>query len=311
MDRELLYRFFEGTSSEEEMREIKTWMESSGENERLFLKERKLYDAILLSGDKSDLTKKKRSIGNKLLLNFSKIAAVAILTLVLNYAWQHYGAPEEEVAMQSISVPPGQRVNLTLSDGTNVWLNARTTISYPVNFNKKERLLALDGEAYFEVAPDTRRPFIVETKTGKVEALGTHFNVESYSFQEKFEATLMEGKVKVSLLDDEMTNVILSPHNKAYLKDGSLQVEYVSDYTTYRWREGLICFKEASFVSIMNEFEKYYGVKVHIENQKVLQYYYTGKFRHTDGVDYALRVLQKDIFFTYQKDDERQVIYIR
>jgi ferric-dicitrate binding protein FerR (iron transport regulator) len=74
--------------------------------------------------------------------------------------------------------------------------------------------------------------------------------------------------------------------------------------------EGLICFKDAPLPAIMKEFEKYYGVRIDVRNQRVLKYSYTGKFRHTDGIDYALRVLQKDVGFKYVRDDESQTISI-
>jgi ferric-dicitrate binding protein FerR (iron transport regulator) len=312
MNRESLNHFFEGRASEKEMWEIKFWMESSPDNEQIFLKEHKIFDATLLLGKKRE----KESLDNlkvasrRYIRETLRIVAVILLTLGINYLYESYHAQIQEVSFQIITVPSGQRVNLTLPDGTAVWLNARTTLAYPVDFKKKERLLQLDGEAYFEVAPDTRRPFIVETSRGRVEALGTNFNVEAYSFSNVFEATLMSGKIKVSLNDKDTESIILSPGKKTYLKDGILQIDHVTDFTPYRWREGLICFKRASFTSIMKEFEKYYGVEILVRNEKVLQYYYTGKFRHTDGIDYALRVLQENIFFEYGKDDELQVIYI-
>lgn len=100
--------------------------------------------------------------------------------------------------MQSIYVPTGQRVNITLSDGTNVWLNARTKIVYPAVFDKSVRQVAVDGEAYFDVAKDKKRPFIVETGKCNMEVLGTKFNVEGYSDKDDFEVTLMEGSVRVA-----------------------------------------------------------------------------------------------------------------
>lgn len=218
---------------------------------------------------------------------------------------------ETPVALQTISVPAGQRINITLADGTNVWLNARTTIQYPVSFNAKERLVKLDGEAYFDVAKDKDKPFIVQTNKYNVEVLGTKFDVDSYSETEIFETTLMEGNVKISSLTDAAENLLLTPHNKAYLYNGKLRIKPVDDYSPYRWREGLICFKNETFASIMKDFEKYYGINIYITNQQVQKYLYTGKFRQTDGVDYALRVLQKDIKFTYERDDENHIIYIK
>ena len=214
--------------------------------------------------------------------------------------------------MQSIYVPTGQRVNITLSDGTNVWLNARTKIVYPAVFDKSVRQVAVDGEAYFDVAKDKKRPFIVETGKCNMEVLGTKFNVEGYSDKDDFEVTLMEGSVRVASRIGLGDTLMLKPDSKACLqKDGRLKVIPVDDYNPYRWKEGLICFRNESFLSIMSDLEKYFGVSIVVENKNVLKYYFTGKFRQADGIDYALRVLQRDIRFKYERDDENQIIYIR
>ena len=309
MKKELLYRFFDGTASLEEEKQIREWMEASSDNESCFFKERKLFDAMtLLPCDKHTVQKRSSSAG-KFLLEMLKIASVILLTITAGYFYNQYQTPHEQIAMQTIHVPAGQRVNLTLPDGTNVWLNARTTLKYPVSFSSKERMMELDGEAYFDVTENKETPFIVKTDKGKVEVLGTEFNVEAYTGKEDFETTLMRGSVKVTVNETAET-VVLSPDTKTILKDGRLVIEKVDDYTVYRWREGLICFKDEPFDSIMKEFEKYYGVTIEVRSRNVQKYYYTGKFRHTDGVDYALRVLQKDIYFTYTRDDENQIIYI-
>ena len=214
------------------------------------------------------------------------------------------------IALQTITVPAGQRINITLADGTNVWLNARTTIQYPITFNEKERLVKLDGEAYFDVTKDKSKPFIVQTDNYNVEVLGTKFDVNAYSETGEFETTLMSGSVKVASASDSTQKITLKPNNKDYLQDGKLHVTAVDDYNPYRWKEGLICFKTETFTSIMKDFEKYYGLTIQVKNKNVFKYVYTGKFRQTDGIDYALRVLQKDIKFTYQRDDENQIIYI-
>lgn len=315
MERELLYKFFEGTASYEEEVRIRQWMEHSPENRREFLKERKIFDSMLLLGDEKtiDEKKQKRSVRmSSLRTEVLKVAAVVIVTLGLNFIYNFVSDRREAVPMQSIYVPTGQRVNLTLPDGTNVWLNARTRILYPAIFSKNVRHVTVDGEAYFDVAKDKKRPFIVETDKCSMEVLGTKFNVEGYSDKEDFEVVLMEGSVKVASHSGLGDTLILSPDTKACLqKDGKLKVEQVDDYNTYRWKEGLICFKTESFLSIMNDMEKYYGVSIVVENEKVLKYDFTGKFRQADGIDYALRVLQKDISFRYERDDENQVIYIR
>jgi ferric-dicitrate binding protein FerR (iron transport regulator) len=315
MDKEILYRFFGGNASLKEEMQIREWMESSSGNRRVFFHERKLFDAITLFADEKTVgkpTAKPPVRPYPVIRELAKIAAIIALTLGGSFWYRQMQKTDEPVAMQTIFVPAGQRVNITLPDGSNVWLNARTHLTYPVSFNSKDRTMELDGEAYFEVAKNEHKPFIVQTAQGIVEVLGTDFNLEAYSSREEFETTLMKGRVKIKLNGSVGgEEVWLTPDKKAVLKDGKLQVEPVDDYTSYRWREGLICFKNESFVSIMDDFEKYYGVSVRVKNQKVLQSFYTGKFRYTDGVDYALRVLQKDIPFTYSRDDENQIIYIK
>ena len=313
MNKDILYKFFEGNASFEEEAAVKQWMEESAENRLAFLKERKLFDAMLLLGNEEIIKngKKRFSINlSSLRTELIKIAAVVAITLGGSYFYYQSSLEKELMAMQTITVPADQRINITLVDGTNVWLNARTSLSYPVKFGKNNRQVVLDGEAYFDVTKDKSKPFIVQTDNYNVEVLGTQFDVNAYSETGEFETTLMSGSVKVASASDSTQKITLKPNNKVFLQDGKLHVTAVDDYNPYRWKEGLICFKNETFTSIMKDFEKYYGLTIQVKNKNVFKYVYTGKFRQTDGIDYALRVLQKDIKFTYQRDDENQIIYI-
>ena len=313
MNKDILYKFFEGNASFEEEAAVKQWMEESAENRLAFLKERKLFDAMLLLGNEEIIKngKKRFSINlSSLRTELIKIAAVVAITLGGSYFYYQSSLEKELMAMQTITVPAGQRINITLVDRTNIWLNARTSLSYPVKFGKNNRQVVLDGEAYFDVTKDKSKPFIVQTDNYNVEVLGTQFDVNAYSETGEFETTLMSGSVKVASASDSTQKITLKPNNKVFLQDGKLHVTAVDDYNPYRWKEGLICFKNETFTSIMKDFEKYYGLTIQVKNKNVFKYVYTGKFRQTDGIDYALRVLQKDIKFTYQRDDENQIIYI-
>lgn len=313
MDKKTLYKFFEGTASFEEEKAVRQWLEESADNRHAFFKERKLFDAMLLLGDENKIKTRKKSLQihlSSLRTELMKIAAVVGITLAGSYFYFQQLHEKELMAMQTISVPAGQRINITLNDGTNIWLNARTSLTYPMKFSKKNRQVILDGEAYFEVARDETRPFIVQTDKYNVEVLGTKFDVDAYSETGEFETTLMSGSVRVASATDPKQQLMLKPDSKAYLQEGKLLVASVDDYNPYRWKEGLICFRNETFASIMKDFEKYYGLNIHVRNKEVGKFFYTGKFRQTDGIDYALRVLQKDIKFTYQRDDENQAIYI-
>lgn len=314
MDKQVLHRFFEGTSSYAEEAAVKRWMEEDPANRRTLLKERKLFDAMLLL-EKEAATAPEKEVAPRRrhawLVTVLKVAAIVLLTLGLDYFGRLYLLPEEPVAMQAIHVPAGQRVNLRLPDGSDVWLNARTTLRYPFQFAKGVRQVELDGEAFFDVAKEQERPFIVNTSKGTVEVHGTQFDVEAYSDRPEFETTLMAGSVTVTSGLNPSDRLTLRPDEKAYLCQGKLGVAKVDDYNPYRWKEGLICFRNESFDNIMKDFEQYYGIEIHVDNRRVQAHSYTGKFRQADGIDYALRVLQKDIRFAYHRDDEHQVIYIK
>lgn len=312
MEKELLHKFFAGTATLEEKEAIMHWMESDPGNKQFLLKERKLYNAVLLHGEDKQVQQqagRQQYFLHRGIARFLRVAAMIVVAFGLGYFWQSEKT-EGPIAMQTISVPAGQCVNVTLPDGSNIWLNAQTTIQYPVSFNKGNRQVKLDGEAYFDVAKDSKRPFIVNTKECSVEVLGTKFNIDAYSSRDKFETVLMEGSVKVSMLDDPTQAVSLKPNNKVYRSNGKLLTQKVSNYERYRWKEGLICFVDEPFKVVMEDFEKFYGLTIVVNNQKVTQYLYTGKFKQTDGVDYALSLLQKNIHFTYQRDRENHIVYI-
>ncbi|HCO66520.1 MAG TPA: anti-sigma factor [Dysgonomonas sp.] len=319
MESDILFKFFRGETDEEENAGIKEWLEESPENRTFFLNRREFFDALLLSPDypeeKEEVAEsiplpreKRRPFFREIL----KIASAAAITLFVVWIYSEF-ASDTDLRMQTIHVPAGQRVNVVLPDGSDIWLNARTTLQYPLQFGKKERTVKLDGEAFFTVAEDKKKPFVVEALDKKIKVLGTEFNVSAYSEKPGvFEVALMEGSVEILPgQNEEGKPVLLIPNYKAYLKDGKLNTQYISDLDVYRWKEGLICFNNESFLEIIRKFEDCYGIKIEVENKKIKDRIYTGKFRISDGVDYALRVLQKDIRFRYERDDENYIIYIK
>lgn len=314
MDKDILYRFFEGQASVDEMKSVRQWAEASDENRKLFRRERKLFNAMILAGhsrrsDTHAIRNKKR---NSFIREFLKIASVIVITAGITATWFSIGKDTEDVnkEMQTITVPAGQRVNLDLPDGSNVWLNAGTRMQYPTAFLKGKREVILDGEAYFEVARNEKSPFVVHTHVMDVEVLGTKFNVEAYSRRNVFEASLMEGKVRVKSPVNEKVTVTLSPHYKTTLAGGKLVVSRIDDYNVYRWKEGLYCFKNKPFAEIMKDLERYYDLTIRMDKEEIAKVALTGKFRISDGLDYALRVLQNDVAFTYRRDKDNDIIYI-
>jgi ferric-dicitrate binding protein FerR (iron transport regulator) len=259
------------------------------------------------------IKRKAKSAGQRrTIFEWMKIAAAVVVTFAVSWlAFQPKTPKESPVAMNTINVPAGQTVNLTLSDGTNVWLSARTTLKYPGVFTGNKRELFLEGEGFFDVAHDLEKPFVVHAGGYDIQALGTQFNVEAYSQRVDFSAALLAGSVQITSATDTSQSIILQPNTMARLCENRLVSEVITDYSHYRWREGLICFNNMPFTDLMERFEKCYGIKIVVENNRVKEYALTGKFRKTDGVDYALRVLQHNFRFRFERDEENHVIYIK
>ena len=309
LDRELLYRFFNNETTLEEEKKIRLWMEECDEHRHEFFRERKLFDAILLHGEPSCERSRSRFYipWRKVAVAFSGIAAIVILTIITTTYFLQQSF--EDDVMNTVLVPQGQRVHLTLSDGTKVWLNAKTQMEYPQSFKVAgQRIVKVDGEAYFEVSKNKEKPFIVKTTKGDVEVLGTKFYISAYAETDAFETSLIEGKVKVHTANEDMT---LYPEDKAVLQNGILTRKHIDDMESFRWRDGLYCFKNLSFDDVLKQFEIYYDVRFVKENPQIANPKLNGKFRLIDGVDYALRVLQKEVGFSFRREDEADVIYLK
>lgn len=308
MDKDTLYKYFSHQATDEERRQVRAWVESSPENMQKYMSERAFYDSVTLLAEPEAPAVRRFSL-KRVMTVTSKIAAVAVVTLLLSYVVRTYLFPPQ-IPMQELYVPVGKQVNLTLADGTNVWLNSGTRLKYPAIFSGKERRVEIDGEGYFKVQKDADCPFRVQTDGGVVEVLGTTFNVEAYSSEQNFRTSLLEGSVKIT--DNRNGEYLLSPDQMAEMQaDGSMKISAISDYDAFRWTEGIISLKNDSFESIMKKFEKYYGVTIKIECDNYAGVSYSGKFYHSDGLQYALKVLQRDINFTYVSEQENHIIYIK
>lgn len=306
MNRKLLFKFFEGKTSFEEEKRIRSWMEKSESNSESFMKNRAEYDIQLLAGHNSVDKKSKKD--NITVLKFvSSVAAVALLLIVSGIYIFNYINSEPQ--FNTVIVPAGQRINLILSDNTNLWLNSNSTLRYPTEFSKNNRTVYLDGEAYFEVSKTKEKPFIVKTPKGDIYVTGTSFNVEAYSKFNNFETSLFKGGVDI--FSNEQKLVSLKPNEKVSIKNNEILVEAIEDTGKYLWKDGLIVFNDKSLEEIIHSLERYFDVEIKIDSSTLPQLTYTGKFRQEDGVDYALRVLQKSINFIYERNEVSRVIEIK
>ncbi|WP_290796292.1 FecR family protein [Flavihumibacter sp. UBA7668] len=166
----------------------------------------------------------------------------------------------DKVVYNTMSTPVGGQYQLTLPDGTGIWLNAASSITYPTAFTGKERNVTITGEVYFEVAKNPRQPFKVKTADQVIEVLGTHFNVNTYSDEQTLKTTLVEGKVKVTT---GASTLLLQPGQQAKNNQGNLQLNPNPDLEeTLAWKNGLFQFNGTNIETIMRNVARWYGVEV-------------------------------------------------
>jgi transmembrane sensor len=167
------------------------------------------------------------------------------------------GAATGGIMMNTMRTPRGGQYRLTLPDGTQVWLNAASSITYPVAFTGKERKVRISGEAYFEVVKDKELPFIVNVDDkSSIEVLGTHFNVNSYADESAIRTTLLEGSVMVN-------GAVLKPGQQARIDRERLSVFNNADIDkVMAWRNGLFNFEDASLEEVMRQLARWYDVEI-------------------------------------------------
>lgn len=192
----------------------------------------------------------------------------------------------------TISTPRGGQYQVTLSDGTKVWLNAASSIRFPVFFAGNERRVEITGEAYFEVAKNINKPFKVKTTASEIEVLGTHFNINAYEDEAAVKTTLIEGIVKVSVpvTAGKNTSRFLQPGQQSGIsKEGTISVLNNADTEeALAWKNGRFQFKSADIKSILRQISRWYDVDVVYKGNVNL--HFTGQLKRDE---YVSKVFEK------------------
>jgi ferric-dicitrate binding protein FerR (iron transport regulator) len=202
-------------------------------------------------------------------------------------------AQEEQLAYNTIKTPVQGEYSMVLSDGTRVWLNAKSELRYPVKFGKGKREVNLSGEAYFEVAKDSSKAFVVHIANGsEVKVLGTEFNVMAYEDEEEVQTTLIEGKVQFAHNDEE---VILSPGKQSGLNRNTNQIEVrkVKTYQYSAWKDGKFVFSREPLSSVFRKISRWYGVDVKCDDQELLNRRISGVMNKYENVSKLIDLLEE------------------
>ena len=186
--------------------------------------------------------------------------------------------------MLRLDVPSGKQFSLKLADGTSVWLNSESSIEYPASFDGcQERTVRLSGEAFFDVVSDESHPFIVQTRMGDIEVLGTRFNVNVYPEDTVCYTTLVEGRVAVNLpsTDDRM---FLAPGQQAVFSGTHAEKREVNLEEYVGWVDGVYTFRDKKLRDIMQTFERWYNIDVVYEDASLADIPYTGSVKRYESI---------------------------
>lgn len=194
----------------------------------------------------------------------------------------------KKIKMIKVEVPAGEMTDVVLPDGTQVCLNAKSTLEYPETFEGKMRLVSINGEGYFKVSHDKRHPFVIKANDVTTRVLGTEFNVRCYDAAD-VHVTLVEGSVEVA---SNINKVKISPNQDACLAEGKLVVANVNPKDFTSWREGLMYFDNATLRTILHQIGAWYNVSVVCDKSSLLDKHFHYMFNVNDSIEKAIQLLR-------------------
>ncbi len=321
-----LKKYLEGKTSEAESEMVRIWLKDKANNveSRKMLGEIWTNSSIHLTGTKPDFDKMLNQVHHQInsenshLQNprsgisriyhiFSRIAAILILPIILLSLYLYYNPTQivnelATISVREIYTKPGTRTKIELPDGTEVWLNDGTTFRYPESFSGKKREVFVDGEAYFEVKSNPKNPFVVNNPMMNTEVTGTHFNLNAYSADKYFEATLVQGKVS------------LKKNNQTFEMKPGEQVQFdaqnekivqknIATENATAWIDGKLIFTDEKLGIAIKKLGRWYNVEIILADPTLNDYLLTGTFRD-EKLDQTLRLisLALPVKFEFKKE---------
>lgn len=295
MKEDAIKKYIEGNATRAEKQAIYAWLREDPSNQKKLglLKAKYIADSLKDVPNHSISKKyqefnKKKTKGNKSPY-ISSIAAVAVLLFVASIVlYQNNGnipfftdtdsQTETASTFVTVNTEDGSKKEVVLPDGSIALLNIDSKLVYPEEFGADIREITLIGEAFFDIAHNKQKPFIVNTNNMKVKVLGTSFNVKSYPDDKKVETTLVTGKVE--LIREKESSVILEPSQKAVFDKSveKMEIEEVETSDVTAWREGKLIFNKTSMEQVIKDLERKYNTTFNINSPDLLHYEYTGTF---------------------------------
>lgn len=325
MDYSLINKYLAGEASEAEVKEVFLWTELDSRNRKELIQYKKIWALTAKSAENSDkgfsniLAKTTRQMKSKLhtYYTYARYAAIVLIVFSMGIIVQSVrskkSVEEFYLAETKIEVPAGQMSNVVLCDGTTVLLNSGSKLIYPANYNSGERVVNLEGEAFFVVKKDPVHPFFVQTSTLSFKVYGTSFNIQAYPEDNEINTTLVEGSLGViNKNGNELTKLVPGENVKYMNKTNKLILSTVNTDLYTSWKEGLITFKNEKLKDIARKIERWYNVEIVIQNSKLEDELYMGTIMKNKPVDQILEVLSLTSSLNYRiipRADKPALVY--
>lgn len=246
-------------------------------------------------------------IGNGTIAELGNVALMKTADGELEYRPRSQGWGTDADQHHLIETPIGGQYRVRLPDGTAIWMNSATRLTYSVwSPEAEERRIELEGEAYFEVAPDPLRPFIVVAGNQVVEVLGTHFNISAYAEDRVFRTTLLEGSVKVGLSGTSVSQLLV-PGEQAINTGNDLSVTKANGAYAIAWKEGYFRFNDKTLEAAMREIARWYDVRVTFANPRLKQEVLAGTISKYTSIQQVLEKMELTGAFQFEVKD-REII---
>ena len=330
----LLNKFAQGTCSSNEFEELMHLLQQEDSDQELRSALQKIQGTLdneLISESRinkqGQIYKSDQGDGSARSYLIRKVAAIAFVILgipALIWIIIRSVSPGNIQNQKSVvSTPAGSKTSVTLPDGTKVWLNAKSTLTYTTGFGDGKREVSLTGEAMFDVRHDSLHPFLVHTDGFDVTDLGTVFNIRAYPEDKIAEAALISGSIEISLNNTKAKakKILLKPNQKLVLNNDSVSLQSNSVMNTASilpitpdpqtqiaadtsWMVNKLIFKDESFGVLALRLQRRYNVEINFEKQSCVQYKFTGRFED-ETIDEALQELQAIAPFSYRKSGNK------
>lgn len=289
---ELIIRHFSGSISPQEQEALTNWLKESPEHQKAFDDYERVWklsspkatppdfqtgqEWLRLEHTLDSMDQQEKPLYGS---SWGKLKIAASIILLLGSAALLFLLNRADELV--IAETGGEEIHLTLADGSEVWLNRDSRLSYPENFEGDERLVKLSGEAFFKVAHNPAKPFIVLADKAKVKVLGTSFNVKAPEQAPVAQVFVLSGKVSLSATEAEEEQVILQPGQKGILMKAHNSVRMLQEENSnvLAWKENKLVFKKATLGEVISTLEDYFDIRMQVSEPELLNCRFTGVFR--------------------------------